>query len=251
MTVSESDIRSLVSNTSYSPLSISKLEEYLLACCNGEVIYMFDAIRTLVKLYQLFPIPTSPNDEGVAASGNAATTAKTIRYTNIGYACLLALYEYPNSTDLLALSYMIPQMITSLKEPCCNVYKCIDQLKLCQYNEFWKIYNNTLLNSMDPIVKKVSTRNIHRIQESIIYVIALTYKSASLTMVKKACGIDVIGASYNHDIINKPSKDSVIESVNQEVVTFKSSSDNTKRQRVYQEGVSFNTISTLLQKITQ
>lgn len=250
MSISESDIKSLVSNTSYSPLSIPKLEEYLLACCKGEVVYIFDAIRTLIKLYQLFPVPvTTPgNDDPSAAGSNNASAAKAIRYTNVGYACLLAMYEYPNSTDLLALSYMIPQMIT-LKEPCCTVYKCAEQLKSCHFDEFWKLYHNSLLNSTDPIVRNVANRSIRRIQESILMVLALSYKVAPLHTVQKACGIDVMMDC--HDVIYQPKSDSVIESASDQTVIFKPSNDNTKRQRVYQEGVSFGTISTLLNKIAQ
>jgi hypothetical protein len=247
MTISESDIRSLVSNTSYSPLSIPKLEEYLLACCKGEVNYIFDAIRTLIKLYQLFPVPSSPSDNNSSISNPNAVAAKAIRYTNIGYACLLAMCEYPNTTDLLALSYMIPQIIT-LKEPCCTVYKCADQLKSCHFDEFWKLYQNSLLNSTDPIARNVANRLIRRMQESILVVLALSYKVAPLRIVQKAIGADVV--EY-HDVIHKPSKDSVVESVQDQNVIFKASLDNTKRQRVYQEGVSFGTVSTLLQKIAQ
>jgi hypothetical protein len=41
----------------------------------------------------------------------------------------------------------------------------------------------------------------------------------------------------------------VVESVTETTVVFLPTVDNTKRQRVYQEGVSFSTVSALIQKM--
>lgn len=230
MAPSESDIRSLITNTSYTASSISPLEEYLKLCCEGNIVYIFDAIRTLVKLYQLFPM-------------NDVEATKNIRNVNIGYACMLALLEYPNSTDLLALSYLIPQTVT-LKEPCSSIFKCSEHLKSCHFSEFWKVYTSSLVTCSDPIIQQLATKSIGLMQQSILTVLALSYKIAPTPVVMAACNVP-----SNLEAITKSS--TVVDSITSDSVVFKATPDNTKRQRVYQEGVSFTTISSLLQKMAQ
>jgi len=224
---SESDVRSILT-ASYSPSSVPKLEEYLMAACRGDAPYIFDAVRTLVKLYQLFPSTSSPK--------------------NIGYACLLTLLQgYCNdssSTDLLALSYLIPVSSGVAKEePCFTIFKCSEHLIACHFAEFWKVYAS-LQNSSDTVVQEMAAKFIPNIQAAILAVLALSYKEAPAAIVLTALNVDKVTA------VNSL-KSPVVASISQDTVVFVATADNTKRQRVYQEGVGFSAVSSLLNKIAQ
>jgi hypothetical protein len=221
MAPSENDIRTLLSSQSYSASMVQPLEEYLAAQTSGEAPYMFDAVRTLVKLYQLFP-EHSKEDLTV-------------------HAYLLAMLEYP-STDNLALSYMIPQPILS-KDVCASIQTSLTHLSACQFAEFWKSYES-LESSADPVLAGVAKRSVARLQASILQVLALTYKEAPTSVVSKALrGITAADITA----LQSP----VVQSTSADCVVFAASADNTKREKVYQEGVSFSTIGSLLSKISQ
>ena len=210
MAPSESEILTLLSSQSYSPSSAAPLEEYLAAQVAGEAPYMFDAVRTLVKIYQLFP--DTKKDE------------------NIKSACMLALLEYPN-TDILALNYLIPPSVDVS-----DIQTCAKQLDACQFTEFWK----SLEAISDSKIKAMGQKSVKRFQEAIAQVLALTYQVAPLSVVSKALNTDKDIASL-----------AVVEKVEGDKVLFVKTSDNTKRERVYQEGVNFATVSSLLHKISQ
>ena len=74
MTVTVEEIQTLL-GTSYSPNSIPKLEEYVVACCEGKVEYIFAAVRTLVKLYQLFPPASSSGGDEPGPPGTTSISA--------------------------------------------------------------------------------------------------------------------------------------------------------------------------------
>lgn len=200
---------------------VQPLEEYLAAQASGEAPYMFDAIRTLVKLYQLFP--------------EHSKEELTVR------AYMLAMLEYP-STDNLALSYMIPQPILS-KDICASIQTCLSHLSACQFSDFWKSYES-LESSSDSVIAAVAKRSVQRLQASILHVLALTYKEAPTSVVSKA--LRGISAAEIAAL-----KSPVVKSASAEGVVFEPSADNTKREKVYQEGVSFATIGSLLSKISQ
>lgn len=221
MAPSENDIRTLLSSQSYSTSMVQPLEEYLAAQAAGEAPYMFDAVRTLVKLYQLFP--EHSNEEW------------TVR------AYMLAMLEYP-STDNLALSYMIPQPILS-QDVCVSIQTCLSHLSACQFADFWKNYES-LESSSDSVICSVAKRSVQRLQASILQVLALTYKEAPTSVVSKALrGISAADITA----VKSP----VVKSASADCVVFEGSTDNTKREKVYQEGVSFSTIGSLLSKISQ
>jgi hypothetical protein len=221
MAPSETEIRSLLTSQSYSASSVAPLEEYLAAQVAGEAPYVFDAVRTLIKLYQLFP--------------------ETCNEQNIGRGYMLALLEYPN-TDLLALSYMVPQPILD-KEYCATIQICASQLNSCKFTDFWKTFES-LQKSGDAGIQSLAKRSVKRMQESVVQVLALTYKNAPVAVVLTALNIKSAG-----DITAL--KSAAVESVDSEKVVFVPTVDNTKRQRVYQEAVDFSTISNLLMEIAQ
>lgn len=221
MAPSESDIRKLLTSTSYSPTLVQPLEEYLDAQFHGKAPYYFDAVRTLMKLYQLFP---EYSTEEVQAR-----------------AYLLALLEYPK-TDLLALSYMIPQAVLN-KEPCATMQKCAQHLNSCHFDKFWEVYGNW---TNEAAFQVPLPRAESRLQQAILQVLSLSYKEAPISVVQKALNLSDSASIPASDVVEK-----VEERDGRNLVLFVATPDNTKRQRVYQEGISFHTISNLLQKIAQ
>mmetsp|Transcript_12387 Transcript_12387/g.16260 ORF Transcript_12387/g.16260 Transcript_12387/m.16260 type:complete len:222 (+) Transcript_12387:145-810(+) len=220
--VSESEITDLLTNESYNPHSVPQLEEHLMAQVRGEAPYMADSVRRLVKLYQLFPETSQPE--------------------NIGRACLMAALEYPN-TDHLALGYMVPPTIAAT-EPCATIQKCSSLLEACQFAQFWETYE-TLKSSNDAELSALATRSVPGVQKSILSALALSYKQAPTKTVCEALKVDKV------DAVVALKYTEVVQSADANVVTFVPTVDNTKRERVYQENMDFASISTLMAKIAQ
>jgi hypothetical protein len=65
-------------------------------------------------------------------------------------------------------------------------------------------------------------------------VLQLSYRTAPLSVVQSA--------------LNTQNVDDYVESVNGDLVSFTATADNTKRDRVFQEGVTFSEIATLMTK---
>jgi len=220
--VSGGEIRSLLSSRGYDPSLIGALESYLDAQVTGDVPYHFDSIRTLVKLYGLYP---DRNDDGKILTG-----------------LVLALLRYP-STDLLALQYMVPHLFA--REPFSAIRKCGDLLDGCKYGEFWKRFEELQrLGGDDIAVANLTTLAVPQVRASILGVLALTYREAPGSVVTAALNVDSVSAV---EAMNHPS----VEKVSGDVVIFKPTPENTKRQSKYQEGVSFSTITNLIGKMAQ
>jgi hypothetical protein len=242
MVLTESEVRNLVLTKSYSASSIPSLEEYLLATCRGESPYVFDAVRTLIKLYQLFPVSPSNDD----------TSTMSNRKKNTGYACVLAMQHH----DFLALSFLIPKApnssaASSSSTEAENVVvaasiRCSSLLDACLFAEFWKKYNESFLSSTSKdenteMLAALARSAIRTLQQTILATLALVYKEAPLQFV-----MDSLNVQRAEEI---PVGNGVVESLTAATVVFSASADNTKRQRVYQEGVSFSTVSALMQKM--
>jgi translation initiation factor 3 subunit K len=196
-------------------------EEYLAAQVSGDAPYIFDAVRTLVKLYQFFP--EKKNE------------------TNVGHCCMLALLNYP-TTDLLALSYMIPTHAFTA-EPMATIQTCSEQLDACNFTEFWKTFA-LLQKSADAAVAGMAKNMEGKLQGSILSTLALSYKEAPASVVLTALNVTSVNAVT---ALNNPT----VESITADTVVFLASQDNTKRKRVYQEGVNFTAISSLMAKMGQ
>jgi len=225
----ESEVRAALLQGSYRPGMIAPLEDYLAAAVAGAAPYVFDAVRTLVKLYQLFP------------SASAASNRKT----KMGQACGLAfLHGGADSTDLLALQFLIPAA-TLQEEPVRTILQCAAQTTACQFAEFWQTYERLQNFEADPALAQLARQQTKGRQHAILAVLALSYQRAPLTtVVLKAVhvtSVDEVRA------LQSP----VVASVTDDTVTFVSTPDNTKRQRVFQEGATFTTVSALLHKIAQ
>ena len=222
MAPTEAEIQSLLASRSYSPSNVPQLEAYLAAQTSGDAPYLADAVRTLIKLYQIFP--------------------ETANEKATGQAFMLALLEYP-STDLLALSYMIPQSVLN-REPCATIQTCASQLDSCKFVEFWKTFADLQTYVVDPVIQQLANRSVQRLQSSILNVLALSYKEAPASVVLKALNVDSIDKV-------KISNHKAVESADGSSITFVATPDNTKRERIYQEGVNFTAITSLMNKISQ
>lgn len=228
---SEDDIKALLGSASlYSPSNKPKLEAYLGAQASGKAAYSFDANRILMKLYQFYPLSSSEEDAEKESSNSAL-------------ALLLALLQYPVTSDFLALSCLVPERIQA-QEPCASILKCADLLDACQFAEFWTVYK--LLESNPPAAFAVVPLSQHhaKLQAAICEVLALTYRTAPLSTATVALNV-----SSGSDLSGR--KDlSQIESVDASNVYFKPTADNTKRNRVFQD-VDFHSISNLMTKIVK
>lgn len=220
MAPSESEIMSLA-NGRPSPASIPQLEAHLAAQVAGQAPYLFDSIRALVKHYLIFP--------------------STLNEEKIGQACMLAMVQHPN-TDFLALTYMIPTTVMS-REPCASIRSCVDLLDACQFTEFWEQLE-TLKSFEQEAIANVAKQSVVQLQSSILEVLSRTYREAPADVVIKALNVDSLNAVT-------AMKHSAVESVSSDSVVFRAVPDNSKRERVFQESVSYSTITNLMSKLSQ
>jgi translation initiation factor 3 subunit K len=217
MSSSTEAIQKLLTDSPYSASNQAPLEAHVDAQAKGDAPYFMDANRSLLKLYQFFP-----------QSANESKYALVL---------LLSLLQFP-STDVLALSYLVPERIQTT-EPCATILKCADLLDSCQFEEFW-----TTLGGIqgDDQCKSLASGSTNRLQATIAEVLALSYRTAALSMVLSALNLK----SGDAALVQM----ACVESVTGDVVTFVATADNTKRNRVFQEGVNFAAISSMMGKVT-
>jgi len=216
MPLSRQEMDQYLQDNSYSVEMIPKLEEFLDEQVKGNTPAHTDANRTLVKLYHLF---------GKYNSGNCVTC------------CMIALLDFPKS-DLLALTYLLPTSILQQDIVRC-IQECSDLLEGCKFDTFWQEYK-TLQSSSNENVKTLANRGVASLQLNILETLALTYKRAPKSVVTEALG----GVS---DIPPSP----VVATSDASSVTFASSLNNSRRERVFQDSVGFSSICGLMKKISQ
>ena len=221
MAPTEAEIKSLLSGD-FTPEVVSKFEEYVTAQVAGQVAYHADAVRRLVKLYQLYP-----------------TTCKA---EILAQACFLALLQFPNHTDFLALKYMIPVNTLNQDDTCDLIKTCFQQLESCQFTQFWESYAN--LESSSSLKSYLTADKVKAFQGAILQVMSLTYKEVPASIVLPAVKLESTDAikALGHPLV---------ESVSMDAVVFVATNENTKRQRVYQASLDFDSISALMSKIAQ
>lgn len=240
MPPSENDIRSLIqSGNCYSASSIPLLEEYLAAALQGGLPYIADAVRTLIKLYQLFPAVRK--QDSIKSSQNIVA-ALFLAFTQ----------QAPQTTDYLALTLLLPPasmhhqpQAAAAPSTVSILQKLVDQWNACQFEHFWKTYGELL--ESDANLKAPATAAMPKLQVAVAQVLALTYRQAPVSLVQAA--VNVSSASEISQVLG--GKSSVVESIQNDMVVFTPSADNTKRQRVYQQGVNFAAVSALLSEVAQ
>jgi translation initiation factor 3 subunit K len=215
---SRDNVEALLKKSPYSSSNQATLEAYVDAQSAGTAPYYMDANRSLLKLYQFFP--------------------QNLNEDKVSLIMLLALLEFP-ATDLLALRYLVPDRVQKA-EPCNSILACAGLLESCKFAEFWVAFSG--LEGGDS-VKALVGASKEKMQRAIIEILALTYKTASLAKVLEALNMS------SGDEVSKLNHAS-IDSVAGDKVVFAASSDNTKRDRVFQAGVNFNTIASMMAKVS-
>ncbi|KAG7355609.1 26S proteasome regulatory subunit [Nitzschia inconspicua] len=213
-------VESLLSKGAYKVSNQPTLEAYVDAQASGDGEYYFEANKALLKIYN--------SQKSLANTDKMATVL------------LLALVESYPSTDLLALSYLLPERYAA-SEPCKSVLECSELLDSCRFVEFWAGLSK--IPTEDPSLKALVGRSTEKLQRGILQVLSFTYKSAKLDKVLTVLNLkDSAGLTQL--------KDPCLESVSGDTVVFKSTVDNTKRNRVFQEGLSYNAIANLMAKVS-
>lgn len=218
-TPTRESVEALLSKSPYSATNQATLEAYVDGQAKGECPYYMDANRSLLRIYQFSPESANP--------------------TKISLILLLALLEFP-STDVLALSYMVPERLQKT-DTCATILKCASLLETFQFSEFWDAIGS--IPGGDKQIKSLVSSSTEKFQRAILEVLALTYKTASLSKVSAALNVK------SGDAISKLSNTSV-EAVSGDKVVFVAASENTKRNRVFQEGVNFGAIASMMAKVS-
>jgi translation initiation factor 3 subunit K len=211
-------VESLMAKGSYKTSNQATLEAYIESQATGEGEYYFEANKALLKIYQFLP--------------------KSVDSNKVALVLLLALLKYPStSTDCLALSYLIPERLQKA-EPISTVLRCNNLLDACDFVEFWKVLE-TLNADGDQYIKALVGRATGVLQKGILEAMALTYKSVSLEKVLANLNMESSSAATLSAI-------PCIESISGNTVSFVAAIDNTKRGRVFQEGVSYGAIANMM-----
>ena len=214
-------VETLMAKGSYKASNQSTLEAYVDAQATGEGEYYFEANKALLKIYQFLPKSANPN--------------------KVALVLLLAMFEYPSTTtDWLALSYLIPERLQKT-EPISTVLRCNNLLDACEFVDFWKKFE-TLNTDGDKYVKALVGRATEVLQKGILDAMALTYRSASLEKVLANLNMDSSSAATLNGL-------PCIESISGNTVKFVATADNTKRSRVFQEGVSYGAIANMMSMV--
>ena len=214
-------VESLVSKGAYKTMNKTTYEEYVDAQIAGDGEYYFEANRALLKVYQFLP--------------------QSINTSKVASVLLLSMLQYSTqTTDFLALSYMVPDRIQKV-EPVASIIQCHSLLDGCQFVEFWERFDK--LSEHDELKSFVgATKTKETLQREILQVLSLTYKSIPVDKVLK-----LVNMKSGSEVTQL--NDSCVESVTDKTVTFVSTPDNTKRNRVFQEGVSYGALANLMSKV--
>jgi translation initiation factor 3 subunit K len=218
-------VESLMVKGPYKTSNQSTLEAYVEAQALGEGSYYFEANKALLKIYQFLP-----------------NTADTNKFSLV---LLLSMLEFPSaSVDWLAISYLIPERVQK-SEPCSTVLQCTNLLDGCEFVEFWKTFDT--LSSVcgeDKYAKALLDGSAKKtLQNGILQAMSLTYRSARLDTVLANLNMDSSSASSLTEI------SSCVESVSADTVTFVATTNNIKRGRVFQEGVSYGAIANIMSNV--
>jgi hypothetical protein len=220
MDAKQQAIASFIATSGHTQAATTKLEECVMESCRGDAPYCgFEAIRSLVKLYLLYP---------------AKSSAK-----HLAYACFLVLQYYETNDQLLALKYMIGNHPNNLQhEPLQTVLQAYDHLTSCRFADFWKAMAS-LQASSDTTIQSMAKNATVRLQGRILAIFALTYKDAPAQLVLTA-----IQAK------NLPDQQTFAKLEANKVV-FAATAENTKSKQVFKEGLNFDAVYSLMSKLAQ
>lgn len=235
-------ILDILEHSAYNPGIVPQLESYVDAQLNqiiegninasNDYRYSFDANRTLLKLYQFFP--HLANDHIISKI------------------FFLALFEFP-STDFTALACLVSEKIQS-REPCATLMRCSNLLETSNFSEFWDLLRQ--LSNDDSAIDKTSSlakaasspTSIRKFRSSILSLLSLTYATAPLAVVLTA--LELKSSYALKDFLKELSddNDTVVKEVkeNDLRVEFQSTAANTRRTRVFKDGVHFDALASII-----
>lgn len=245
-----------VLDNGYTPSAVPQLEAYLQLQMKQQAPYHGDAIRSLIKHYLLFP--------------------NTCNLNHVAEALLLAAMEFPNHADYIALSYMLPHpasvagssssssansnskqaldLASSATPVIATIKECFAHLEACQFTKFWASYallekndSTTTTTTTTPAIAELARKSVGRMQQAVLHVLSFTYQQAPVTVVLSALNAPEDSIQAIRGLLVR--KDSVVDQVNETTVTFIPNVYNTKKQRVYQESLSFAAVTNLMNKI--
>lgn len=113
-------------------------------------------------------------------------------------------------------------------------HRCANLLDSCRFVEFWSEYESLTKGDNNDDLSSLATNSKSNLVESILGVLALSHRTIATQKVLVATNLQKL----------EPSQ--VIESMDDTTVTFVATADNTKRNRVFQEGVNFTQIATMM-----
>jgi hypothetical protein len=228
----EEKIRTLLDTHSYNSNMIPPLEDYLRQMCAGTAPYSWDAVRTLVKCYTLFP--------------NSTTTEKKATLDHMGLACLLALTYGSGNNNIVALRFLIPTTLYLHNDDgsppllIAQVMECATLYDAAKFVDFWKLYTVSFVsNPSADAVRSVATAAMPTLQRSILTALSISFQQAPTALVLAALNTSDMKelSAISTDIVEQSDADTV---------TFVRTADNTQRHRSFQENISYSTLSNLL-----
>jgi hypothetical protein len=120
-----------------------------------------------------------------------------------------------------------------LAQPQTIFYRCFELLDACKFRDFWLLFKDLQGANAD---LKALVHADDLLRQGIVDVLALSYRAAPLDVVEVALNVDTV------DVAAYPK----MESVSTTQVLFVATPDNTKRSRVFQEGLKFSAISSFV-----
>lgn len=201
----------------YTQEKVKPLEEYLLQqVADGS--YDFEANKTLLKLYLLYP-PLA-NQEKV----------ETI--------LLKALLNLP-ATDFTLLLYILPEKLQT-DETVLTIKDAAEALETARYANFWSI-----LNSRGPVFAAIPTWK-DDIRKIILVVHAATYQSVDKAHI--ADGVGLTGAELE-TFLKAQANGGVVASVEEDRVVFAANKENQPRVRKFKEKVDLQNMLGILNRL--
>jgi hypothetical protein len=226
--------------------------------------YSIDANRTLIKLYQFFPhhLDTTTGDNESTAS---ATTTSGIEITTL--IALLSILQYPQTDFTSTINCLVPERNQSI-EPTATLVKCYELLDMADYTNFWpefrKLgipeYGSTTTTatggggggvSSDRQLLSIAVNSplvTNILRSNIITMLAKTYRTVPVKQVLSALDIQDTTALLEFGTkIVEVGGSSIINKVENDMVTFVANVDNTKRVgNSYKEGVTYDDVAVMM-----
>jgi hypothetical protein len=223
----------------------------------------------LIKLYQFFPhhLDTTTTTTGDDESATAAKSG--VEITTL--IALLSILQYPQTDFTSTINCLVPERNQSI-EPTATLVKCYELLDMADYTNFWpefrKLgipeYGSTTTTAtgggggavssdrqlLSNAVNSPLVTNILR--SNIITMLAKTYHTVPVKQVLSALDIQDTTALLEFgtkivEVGGVGGGSSIINKVENDMVTFVSNVDNTKRVgNSYKEGVTYDDVAVMM-----